>query len=37
MLGSVKPNSLELRAGSFIAATACPEVFLVQLCYKSNY
>ena len=37
MLGSVKPNSLELRADSFIAATACPEVFLVQVSPKSNY
>ena len=37
MLGSVKPNSLELRADSFIAATACPEIFLVQVSPKSNY
>ena len=37
MLGSVKPNSFELRADSFIAATACPKVFLVQVSPKSNY
>ena len=37
MLGPVKPNSLELRTDSFIAATACPEVFLVQVSPKSNY
>ena len=37
MLGSVKPNSLELRTDSFIAATACPEVFLVQVSPKSIY
>ena len=37
MLGSVKPNSLELRADSFIAATAYPDVFLVQVLPKSNY
>ena len=37
MLGSVMPNSFELRADFFIAATACPEVFLVQVSSKSNY
>ena len=37
MLGSVKPNSFELRADSFIAATACPEVFLVHVSPKYNY
>ena len=36
MLDSVKPNSFDLRADSFIAATACPEVFLVQVSPKSN-
>ena len=34
MFGSVKPNSLELRADCFIAATAYPEVFLVQVAGK---
>ena len=37
MLGSVKPNSFELKADSFIAATAYPEGFLVQVSPKSNY
>ena len=37
MLGSVNPNSFELRADSFIAVTACPEVCLVQILPKSNY
>ena len=37
MLGLVKPNSFELRTDSFIAATACPEDFLVHVSPKSNY
>ena len=36
MLGSVKPNSLELRADSLRAATAYPKVFLVQVSPKSD-